>query len=163
MSLLLLTQQGTLQPYKPPIPPTPPEHGAGLRVGDHGCDVSSYHPYVDWSVYAATGRTFVFIKATEGTSYVNPYFARSWAASQAEGLVRGTYHFAQPDYNSPDAEVAWFLSKVPVEAGDMLALDLEAGSGDLLSWAIRFQNLVQERTNRRAYFYSGYWFMQPHN
>ena len=139
---------------------------SGLRLtpGDKGCDIASYQRNVNWQKYVANGQKFVFIKATEGTNYVNPYFASAWAGSKEVGVQRGSYHFARPDLNRPEAEVAWFLQHAqPLGADDLLALDMEDGSGNLLDWTLRFQSAIAERTGRKAYFYSGLWFMQPHN
>ncbi len=143
---------------------TAPVVSSGLQIGDRGCDVASYQRMIDWQAYAASGRTFVFIKATEGTNYVNPYFAPGWMGSKAAGVIRGAYHFARPSQNTPEAEVAWFLKNVrPLNEDDMLALDLEVGTGDLYGWTLRFLNGIAKKTGRRAYLYSGLWFMQPHN
>src|SRR5215831_16264889 len=143
-----------------------PPSGTGLQslvVGDLGCDVSSYQPVINWPEYAASGRKWAFIKATEGTNYVNPYFAGGWSNAKAVNVLRGTYHFARPDQNSPDAEVNWFLRNVNMEPDDMLALDIEDGSGDLFNWTMRFLQLIEQQAGRKALLYSGLWFMQPHN
>ncbi|MFH8381560.1 GH25 family lysozyme [Kitasatospora sp. NPDC018058] len=41
-----------------------------------GLDVASYQGNVDWSSAAANGAQFANIKATEGSSYTNPYVAQ---------------------------------------------------------------------------------------
>ncbi len=76
--------------------------GAGFAAADiTGPDVSSHqHPYdasVDWSKVKDAGRNFAFVKSTEGTGYVNPYFNSDWNAIKANGMVRGSYHYAKPD------------------------------------------------------------------
>ena len=67
-----------------------------------GPDVSSYqHPNgaaINWKKVDESGQQFAIVKATEGASYVNPYFAKDYAAAGAAGLVRGGYHFARPAY-----------------------------------------------------------------
>ena len=49
---------------------------------------------------AKAGKDFAIVKATEGTTYVNPYFAgpyaNDYADAAAAGLVHGSYHFARP-------------------------------------------------------------------
>ncbi|MFK0297339.1 GH25 family lysozyme, partial [Streptomyces sp. NPDC090442] len=54
-----------------------------------GIDVSSYQP----STYNTNGRDFVFVKATEGTSYINPRQSAQAAQARRNGLVVGFYHF----------------------------------------------------------------------
>lgn len=41
-----------------------------------GVDVSSYQGKIDWAVLAGQGICFAFIKATEGSSFVDPCFWR---------------------------------------------------------------------------------------
>jgi GH25 family lysozyme M1 (1,4-beta-N-acetylmuramidase) len=82
-----------------PAPRTPPVKGAAL-----GVDVSSFqHPNgapIDWPQVAAAGYRFAFIKATEGSYYVNPYFASDAAGAEAAGMLVAAYHFANPGYSS---------------------------------------------------------------
>jgi lysozyme len=132
-----------------------------------GIDVSDYQGIVDWNAVAQSGRTFAFAKATEGTNFVCRTFARNWAGMQAAGLVRGAYHFARPDSNSPQAEAAFFLQQVEqaggLAPGDLLVLDLEAGSGNLLGWAQAWLQYVYDQVGVRPLLYSGAWFLMPHS
>src|SRR4051794_8007755 len=63
-----------------------------------GPDVSSWNHggAISWQAVKNSGSSFVFIKATEGTGYTNPYFARDWRNSGAARLLHGAYHFARP-------------------------------------------------------------------
>jgi lysozyme len=128
-----------------------------------GIDVSDYQGQVNWSAVAASGRQFAFAKATEGSDFVCETFPRNWAGIRAAGLVRGTYHFARPNDNTPNVEADWVLQHVgtPV-VGDILCLDPEAGDGDLSSWALSWLQHVSERVGFRPVLYSGTWFLQPH-
>lgn len=62
-----------------------------------GIDVSTWqHPGgkpIDWWVVAEAGYTFVAIKATQGTGYVNPWFERDYEDAFAAGLLVGAYHY----------------------------------------------------------------------
>jgi len=53
---------------------------------------------------------FVYLKATEGTGYVNPNFAAERDAALAAGLLVGAYHFALPDRSSGAAQAAHLLA-----------------------------------------------------
>ena len=80
-----------------------------------GIDISSLqHPggaTIDWQEVAKTKRA-VYVKATEGSSYVNPYLVQDARDARAAGLLVGLYHFARPDLgNSPVSEALWFLSQ----------------------------------------------------
>src|SRR5690242_15158922 len=46
-----------------------------------GMDVSSYQGNVNWTAARNNGAKFTYIKATEGTSYQNPYFGQQYLGS----------------------------------------------------------------------------------
>ena len=52
-----------------------------------GMDVSSHDGNVDWPTKASSGMSFAWIKATEGTSYQNPFYASQYNGSQSAGLI----------------------------------------------------------------------------
>ena len=75
-----------------------------------GIDVSAFQPVVDWTQIAAAGKTFAFIKATEGVTYTAPTFAAHWAG--AEGKVRrGAYHFFRSS-SAGEAQIQHFFDVV---------------------------------------------------
>lgn len=82
-------------------------HGAVPAAAEtgiaQGVDVASQQhaggASIDWPQVAADGYKFAFIKATEGSYYVNPYFASDYRAAKAAGLVAAAYHFANPSYS----------------------------------------------------------------
>ena len=84
-----------------------------------GIDVASFQS----STYSTTGLAFVMVKATEGTSYVNPRHAAQVAHARAAGLVVGHYHFSRP--GSLTAQATYFLKHAAAKAGDILAFDWE--------------------------------------
>jgi hypothetical protein len=65
----------------------------------------------------------VFIKATEGVSYVNPRQDAQTAAARKAGVVVGFYHFAQP--GNIQAQAKHFVEKARSVDGDILAIDWE--------------------------------------
>ncbi len=58
-----------------------------------GVDLSSYQGYVDWDILSAQNIRFAFIKATEGSSFVDPRFKDNWASAAETDLRIGAYHF----------------------------------------------------------------------
>lgn len=74
-----------------------------------GIDVSGYQGNVDWASYSAQGKQFAYVKATEGTTYTNPYFAQQYNGSYGAGMIRGAYHFATPDTASGAAQANYFV------------------------------------------------------
>lgn len=74
-----------------------------------GIDVSSYQGDLQWGPWAAAGRRFAFVKATEGTSYKNPFFSRQYNGAASAGLLRGAYHFANPAGKSGKTQARYFV------------------------------------------------------
>ena len=137
-----------------------------------GPDVSSYqHPQgysINWTAAKVSGgASFAFVKATEGGTYTNPYFARDFAALHASGLIRGAYHFANPTASTTSAvtqakhfvAVAGRMSK----PGDLPpVLDLEVNNGlaaaTLIAWTRSYLNEIKALTGRDAIIYSAPYF-----
>jgi GH25 family lysozyme M1 (1,4-beta-N-acetylmuramidase) len=117
-----------------------------------GIDVSAFQS----SAYDTDGLSFVFIKATEGRSYVNPKLTAQTKTGRDAGLVVGFYHFLWPGNITAQAE--HFVSKAPEKAGDVLALDWETtGDGTHASNAEKdsFIRKVKElRPNNRVVLYT---------
>lgn len=92
-----------------------------------GVDVSHYQGDINWMSVRCAGRSFAFIKATQGASYVDAKFARNWAAAKEAGVWRGAYHFFSPRV-SVDAQIQNFLRTVgKLEVGDLPpVLDVES-------------------------------------
>ena len=131
-----------------------------------GVDISSWQGECDYAAMAGSGLAFAIAKATEAVDYTNPYFAGSWAAIRAHGMQRGAYHFARPDDYGPEDEAAYFASAIGacggLEVGDLVALDLEAGSGNLADWALRWLRAVEARYGFPPLLYSNPSFIQSH-
>lgn len=58
-----------------------------------GVDVSSYQGNINWEVLSSQDISFAFIKATEGSSFVDPYFEYNYTEAQKSDLRIGAYHF----------------------------------------------------------------------
>lgn len=89
----------------------------------HGTDCSAYQP--SWT--PPKGDSFVIIKTTESTGYVNPYAQAQAARARAAGFVVGFYHFFHPD--NAQAQADFFVANSPIEDGDLLVCDWEVVNG----------------------------------
>ena len=126
-----------------------------------GVDVSSYQGSPTWPAVAAAGYQFALIKFTEGATYVNPDAAQNWTAAQAAGLAVGAYHFTHPELNTPQTELAWILAKWPtLPPGTLVAVDFEAGLGNILTWAQTFLGLLAAQFGCKPFIYSYPNFLQ---
>ncbi|MFD7067147.1 GH25 family lysozyme [Streptomyces sp. NPDC059913] len=84
-----------------------------------GVDVSSYQS----ATFSTSGLSFVFVKATEGATYVNPKMTAQAAHARAAGCVVGFYHFLRP--GDMKAQAAYFVKHAASVEGDPLFADWE--------------------------------------
>jgi lysozyme len=91
-----------------------------------GLDVSHWQGNVNWSKVKANA-DFVFVKCSEGSSYVDPNFVSNVKEAAAAGLKVGAYHYATfNDVASAKEQANYFLSKVKgLTLTYPLVLDLE--------------------------------------
>jgi GH25 family lysozyme M1 (1,4-beta-N-acetylmuramidase) len=103
------------------LPFTAPAHAAADSPADkypiRGVDVTHYqHPNnaaVDWARVAGSGVRFATLKATESTTYTDPWFARDIAAARAAGIPVTPYHFyIARSPNTGAAQADYFISVV---------------------------------------------------
>ena len=94
----------------------------------HGADISHYNGTIAWDQVPQQGLSFVFMKATESTDYVDPMFATDWSGAASIGLAEGAYHFY--DFcQTGAAQAANFVKTVPVTAGALpMVVDIEMSS-----------------------------------
>lgn len=145
---------------------------AGVRTaavpGLPGFDISGGQSSVDWAKVVADGANFVFITATEGTSYQYPNFARLAAGARGAGLVVGAAHFAVPSASGGAPQADYFVSHGGAWSADHQTLpgtlDLETnpygavcyglGQSAMVGWISAFVNEYHARTGRRAVIYT---------
>ena len=58
-----------------------------------GVDVSSYQGEINWDMLSEQDISFAFIKATEGSNYVDEYFKNNYKEALKSNLRIGAYHF----------------------------------------------------------------------
>jgi GH25 family lysozyme M1 (1,4-beta-N-acetylmuramidase) len=167
------TPPGTTPPgTTPPATTTDPI----TTTGDAplGIDVSHWNLPIDWPAVAADGISWTYIKATEGTYYIDDAFPDEYNGSYDVGLVRGAYHFANPadsdgatqaDYFvesgggwSPDGQTlpgALDIEWNPYDGDDCYDLSL----GEMTDWVADFSDEYLALTGRYPSIYSSrtYW------
>ncbi len=86
------------------------------RYPVRGIDVSHYQGDIDWQTLAGENISFVFIKATEGSSFVDDRFAYNYAEAQKTELSVGAYHFFSFD-SAGDTQAENFIRTVKPHEG----------------------------------------------
>ncbi|WP_407644927.1 glycoside hydrolase family 25 protein [Devosia rhizoryzae] len=90
-----------------------------------GIDVARYQENIDFPAARAAGIHFVFMKATEGRDYVDPYFRSNWERARTSGMAHGAYHF-MTWCSLASEQAAWFIQNVPQDPSALPpVLDLE--------------------------------------
>lgn len=78
---------------------------------------------VDFAKIKANGTIGVILKATEGTSYTDPTYAKRRDAARAAGLGVSAYHFLKP--GSIVQQMQYFAKQAGMGKGDRLVIDYE--------------------------------------
>lgn len=106
--------------------------GIGLpkKFEIHGIDISRYQSKIEWNKLGKAEDngvkiSFIFIKATEGADNYDRHFNYNWRQAKRYGLIRGAYHFYNPNVNSK-LQAKNFIQTVKLEKGDLPpVLDIE--------------------------------------
>jgi lysozyme len=113
-----------------------PEFGISLpnEYTIHGIDVSRYQQIIAWEEVKLMKVDniqlgFAFIKATEGIESMDPQFRRNWRVSKKNNIIRGAYHFFNPNKDGR-MQAQNFIKRVELEPGDLPpVLDIEQRNG----------------------------------
>ncbi len=174
---------GADEPPMPPLhppPAAPAEMPPGLSSTEdygavNGIDTSRWqhtnNAPLDWGAVRNAGMSFAIMKATEGSSTTDPWFARDYAAAGAAGLYRGAYTFARPSLpvSSAATDADYFVRVAgrfdsPVDLPPVLDMEDAGGltAAQLADWIDVWVTEVQRLTGRDPTIYTGYYFWQDH-
>lgn len=162
------------------------EYGAKLphRAFCYGIDISHYQKEIQWDslriLTDGVGRTirskshakdirpvsFVFIKATEGTSMKDRHFKMHWKSAKENGIKRGAYHFFRSS-KDPELQARSFIRTVgKLDRSDLPpVLDIETIHGGCSKEALNYKALkwlktVESHYGRKPIVYSSSYFIR---
>ncbi|KAI4157635.1 MAG: hypothetical protein LQ342_008119 [Letrouitia transgressa] len=138
------------------------------RATVQGFDISHYQPNVNFGAAYSSGARFVIIKATEGTSYIDPSFSDHYTGATKAGFIRGGYHFARPSSSSGASQANYFLahgggwSKDGITLPGMLDIEYNPSgatcyglsASSMVSWISDFVSTYHSKTGRYPLIYS---------
>lgn len=126
----------------------------------NGIDVSQWQGYIDFEAVRGAGIELVYIKASEGMDFVDPFFYRNYANAKNAGLLVGFYHYLTArDLSQARQEAYHFVSVVEglVNEG-RLVMDIEDIGGldreEVNEIAQTFLQGVEEFSNRLPAIYA---------
>ena len=90
-----------------------------------GIDVSRHQGRIEWMDVADSGISFVYIKATEGTDWIDPRGPSNWQRAKEAGIRVGAYHYYLLCQTGRD-QAEHFIDTVPIDVSALPpAIDLE--------------------------------------
>lgn len=139
-------------------------HPSGYDVV--GLDISHHQPNVNWKEVKAEKIAFTFIKATEGITHQDRYFARHWKQAKKHDVLRGAYHFFLPSRDA-EKQAQNFLNKVSLEAGDLPpVLDVEVtnhrSDEEIREGVRKWLEMVEDEYDLKPIIYTNYAFYEKH-
>ncbi len=90
-----------------------------------GVDVSSYQGNIHWNTLSSQNISFAFIKATEGSTFVDPCFEYNFKEAQKTSLAVGAYHFFSYDSEGKTQAENFINTVVPFDGMLPPVIDLE--------------------------------------
>jgi GH25 family lysozyme M1 (1,4-beta-N-acetylmuramidase) len=147
----------------------------GIQASVAGIDVSGHQGNVNWAAQWNAGKRFVWVKATEGVSYRNPYFPQQYNGSYNQGFIRGAYHFALPNVSGGATQANFFSNNGGGWSADGKtlpgAMDMEynpygstcygLSKAAMTQWILDFSNTYKARWNKYPAIYtSTSWWSQ---
>lgn len=104
-----------------------------------GIDVSHWQENINFTSVKEAGIEIVYMKASEGSSYIDPFFEQNYAGAKANGLYIGVYHYLTATSVEEAREQATFFASVlsGKQIDCKLAMDFES-----------FGNLNKEQINQ---------------
>lgn len=96
-----------------------------------GIDVSDWQGYIDYSLVRKSGIEVVYIKASQGSNFKDPYFDINYENAKANGLRIGFYHFLTATTTiEAEQEAEFFASVISGKTPDCkLVMDYEIFGG----------------------------------
>lgn len=127
-----------------------------------GLDISRHQGKIHWDelVEENPKLRFVYIKATEGSSVIDPFYKRNFEAAKKRGLLVGSYHFLTYR-TSMERQVENFLTTIDMSQQDLLLLvDVETDGTkkwekeEIRENLTKFIELIKERTGHAPMIYT---------
>ena len=106
-----------------------------------GIDISNHNESINWPRVKSSGIECVYIKATEGTTYVDSYLTNHYNGAKGAGVLTGFYHFLVGS-SEPETQAENFYNNIKDKENNLLpCLDLEFSKNepdDFMDYALRF-------------------------
>ena len=103
-----------------------------------GIDISNNNGSIDFSKVAGVGVEYVYVKATEGSTFQDITMEDFYNACKSNGLKVGAYHFLVGT-STPEAQAQNFYEKIKDYEWDLVPMmDIETNFSGLADYVERF-------------------------
>jgi lysozyme len=128
-----------------------------------GIDVSHYQNDVNWEKAKNSGVKYAFVKATEGSEYIDPLYKTNISQLAKTDIPFSTYHFFEPSID-PIKQAKHYLETVTnsnQNISPVLDVEITNGleAGELRKRIKTWLNYVEDKTGCKPIFYtySSFW------
>lgn len=121
-------------------------------------DISHWQGFPDFEQVRASGVVACIMKATEGTSYIDPNRAQNFIAARDAGIQCCTYHWLKP--GDARAQMQFYLSVVDPVVGERMVIDYEEDGCALDGLREAVQALLDDPRGLQITVYSGHLLKQ---
>ena len=119
-----------------------------------GIDISHYNGDINFTKVKDAGIQVVYIKATEGTTYIDNYLGTHYNGAKNAGLKTGFYHFLVGT-SSPETQARNFYNNIKDKQSDLKpVLDVEKGGFDVMNYTLRFIAEFKKLSNMDVSIYT---------
>ncbi|OOM10665.1 GH25 family lysozyme [Clostridium saccharobutylicum] len=119
-----------------------------------GIDISHYNGDINFTKVKSAGIQCVYIKATEGTTYVDNYLETHYNGAKSAGLKTGFYHFLVGT-SAPETQAQNFYNHIKDKQSDLKpVLDIEKYGFDTMDYTVRFINEFKRLSNMELCIYT---------
>ena len=125
-----------------------------------GIDVSGWQGNIDYTQVKNSGIEIVYMKSSEGSNFVDPYFNQNYTKAKANGLKVGFYHYVTARTNEEAVnEARFFVATISGKEPDCrLAMDFESFGSlsveEINEIGITFIRTVENLSGKEVLIYS---------
>lgn len=124
----------------------------------NGIDVSNYNPNINWNNVINSGFSLVYIKATEGTTFVDPLLNNHYVGALNVGMKIGFYHFLSSK-SAPETQAENFYNNIKDKRSDLKpCLDIEITGIDINDFTRRFIRKFSSLTDMPIIIYASSYY-----
>lgn len=135
----------------------------------YGIDVSHHQGNIEWNKVDNWNNKkidFVYVKATEGSSYIDPKYHLNIKGAKEKGILVGSYHYFRTT-SSPEQQFLHFKNIVDKDLQDLIPMiDLEENktlnSEEYNERVEKFLDLVKKYIGKKPILYSTQRFYNTH-